>query len=137
MKFVHNWQQKTLEILENKNWGEPDTAPTGLVKKCLQLRRKTLDSFTIEDLRFMIGQQIGLPYLIPLAIEHLRVNIFAEGDMYEGDLLKQVLDIDTSFWNSNKVYWQEMNALLQPKLKDISDLKFDTAKFYQFKYADR
>ena len=134
MKPIHNWQQRTLEILENENWGDPDTAPTDLVKKCLQLRRKTLDTFTIEDLRCMIGQQIGLPYLLPLAIEHLKVNIFAEGDMYEGDLLKQVLQIDTSFWNSNEIYWQQMNTLLQTKLQEISDLKFDTTKFYNCKY---
>ncbi len=30
----------------------------------------------------MIGQQIGLDYLIPLAIEALKKNLFAERDYY-------------------------------------------------------
>ncbi|MGG9963636.1 contact-dependent growth inhibition system immunity protein [Ferruginibacter sp. SUN106] len=135
MNLPHNWQQKTLETLENKNWGDPDEAPTGLVKRCLQLRRKPLDTFTIEDLRSMIGQQIGLPYLIPLAIEQLKENLFAEGDLYEGDLLHSVLKVDTVFWNDNEAYWQQVNVLIQPKLQEIAEEKFDTVKFYHCKYA--
>lgn len=135
MQLPHNWQQKTLENLENKNWGEPDEAPTGLVKRCLQLRRKIVDTFTIEDLRCMIGQEIGLPYLIPLAIEHLKENLFAEGDLYEGDLLQMVLKVDTTFWNSNEVYWTQVNALILPKLQEIAEERFDTVKFYNCKYA--
>ncbi|GAB2815175.1 contact-dependent growth inhibition system immunity protein [Ferruginibacter profundus] len=135
MNLPHNWQQKTLETLENKNWGEPNEAPTGLVKRCLQLRRKIVDTFTIEDLRCMIGQEIGLPYLIPLAIEHLKENLFAEGDLYEGDLLQMVLKVDTTFWNSNEVYWTQVNALILPKLQEIAEERFDTVKFYNCKYA--
>ncbi|WP_367277892.1 contact-dependent growth inhibition system immunity protein [Clostridium sp.] len=33
----------------------------------------------------MIGQEIGLNYFIPLALEILEENIFAEGSIYSGD----------------------------------------------------
>jgi hypothetical protein len=36
----------------------------------------------------MIGQQLSFPYLFPLAIETLSINLFAEGDLFEVDLLK-------------------------------------------------
>ena len=75
MKLENNWRQKSLENLEKDNWGDPDEAPTELIKRCLELRRVPLDSLTIEDLRRMIGQQIGLKYLIPLSIEELEKDL--------------------------------------------------------------
>jgi hypothetical protein len=48
----------------------------------------------------MIGQNIGLPYLVPLAIEFLQQNPLVAGDFYEGDLLNNVLSIDLHFWHT-------------------------------------
>ena len=68
MTLENNWRHKTIENLEKKNFGDPNNAPTNMVKRCLELCRLPLDNFTVEDLRLMIGQQFGLPYLIPLAL---------------------------------------------------------------------
>ena len=46
----------------------------------------------------LIGQQIGLPSLIPLALELLSGDPFTEGGCYKGDLLAAVLRADSSFW---------------------------------------
>jgi hypothetical protein len=46
----------------------------------------------------MIGQQISLPILVPMAIEHLEVEPLAEGRYYPGDLLAMVLKIDETYW---------------------------------------
>ena len=91
MKLENNWRQKTLENLEKDFWGKPDF-DSHLVTRCYELRKLPLDNFTTEDLRIMIGQEIGLDYLIPLAIEVLTIDLFAEGDFFEGDLLKNVLE---------------------------------------------
>ena len=69
MKFENNWKHKTLENLENSNWGEPKF-DSHLVITCHKLRKKQLKDFEIEDLRIMIGQNIGLKFLIPIAIEN-------------------------------------------------------------------
>jgi len=94
----------TLEQLDKHVWGEPDYN-SHLVKTCYQLRKKPLRDFTIEDLRIMIGQNINLKFLIPIAIEQLKKNILAEGDFFEGDLLKNVLDSDSIFWSNNRELW--------------------------------
>ena len=107
MKFENNWKQKTLENLEKSNWGEP-TYDSYLVKTCHKLRRKPLEEFETEDLRIMIGQNIGLDYLIPLALETLKENILAEGHMYEGDLLNSVLTSEKEFWQKNLDYYNEV-----------------------------
>ena len=77
----------------------------------------------------MIGQQMSLPYLIPLAIETLSINLFAEGDLFEGDLLKNVLGIETEFWNAHKEYWLQLNELIKNRRDEIANLKFDTSNF--------
>tara|TARA_R110002095_G_scaffold179193_2_gene156432 strand:- start:57704 stop:58012 length:309 start_codon:yes stop_codon:yes gene_type:complete len=55
--------------------------------------------FTTEDLRIMIGQQISLFFLVPLALEKLEEDPLAEGHCFHGDLLNAILGIPESFWN--------------------------------------
>ncbi len=89
--------KKSLQDLEGEDWGEPEYH-SHLVRECHRLRRVPVSEFTTENLRIMIGQNIGLPYLIPLALAELRANPFAEGDFYPRDLLKVVLRADSKFW---------------------------------------
>ena len=128
MKPENNWRQKTLESLEKDHWDKPGY-DSHLVKRCHELRKIPLDNFSTEDLRIMIGQQIGLNYLIPLALDILTVDLFAEGDLFEGDLLKNILAIDTLFWNNNKKYWLQLNSLIKERRDEIKAHKFDTTNF--------
>lgn len=87
----------TIEELEGDRWGEP-TYPSHLVSECHRLRTIQLRLFTIENLRIMLGQNIGSRYLVPIALDHLEAEPFAEGDFYPGDLLCNVLSLPRSFW---------------------------------------
>lgn len=102
---------QTLEELEKEVWGEA-SYDSSLVKKCHSLRKKQLRNFDIEGLRIMIGQKMGLPYLIPLAIEKLTENILAEGDLYPGDLLKSVLSVKEDFWKEHPLLWKNVKELV-------------------------
>ena len=138
MKLPNNWQQKTLEKLENNSWGNVTEASTNLIKRCIELTKIPLDRFTAGDLRIMKGQGFGLTYLIPLAIEMLKENIFIYADFYEGDLLNNVLAIETNFWNENEKYWLAMNALINTRRQEFSKYKivtinFDKANFHNKK----
>ncbi|GHJ50947.1 hypothetical protein Nm8I071_02540 [Nonomuraea sp. TT08I-71] len=72
-------------------WPDPGPDTSFLVRRCTELRRKPLAEFTVEDLRIMLGQEIGVPALLPLATEVLLRETLAEGDYYPGDLLRTVL----------------------------------------------
>jgi hypothetical protein len=85
----------TLEELEGVRWEKP-TFESHCVETCHWLRKKPLDAFSAEDLRIMIGQNIGLSHLLPRAAEVLEAAPLAEGDFYPGDLLKAVLLADRS-----------------------------------------
>jgi hypothetical protein len=131
----NNWRQKSLESLEKMSWPALGSDEGSyLIKTCNSLRKKQLQDFTTEDLRIMIGQEIGLYFLMPLAIETLTDNLFAEGDMYEGDLLKSVLDVDNKFWDENKNYWQQLNDLIKDRRQEIKEMKFDISKFDNCKH---
>lgn len=106
-KSLNHLRQQSLETLENQSWGDTSDAPTNLVRRCIELSKIPIADFSSSDLRLMIGQQFGLPYLIPLALEKLQENIFIETDFYEGDLLSNVLNVDTSFWNDNENFFPD------------------------------
>lgn len=90
----------TIEELEGERWPEPNW-PSHLVGECHRLRKLQLRLFTIENLRIMLGQDIGSHYLVPMALEHLEAEPFAEGDFYPGDLLCSVLSLPQSFWTDH------------------------------------
>lgn len=100
MSRQYKHDNATLEELEQSNWGEP-TYSSHLVKECHRLRRVQLRLLTIENLRILIGQNIGLPFLMPLALERLEQNPLAEGDFYPGDLLCAALRVEADFWGAH------------------------------------
>lgn len=105
-KLESNWTTKTLESLEKNIWPPINSSQESyLVNTTHALRKKQLKDFSIEDLRIMIGQDIGLKFLVPFAISILQNNILAEGDYYEGDLLKSVLTSDKNYWANSKENW--------------------------------
>ena len=134
-KYENDWQFKTLENLEKDYWGEP-TYDSHLVQTCHQLRKKPLKEFETEDLRTMIGQNIGLKYLIPIALATLKENILAEGDLYQGDLLKSVLTSDREFWCREKDFWVELEEIIsnnEQLLKEQEPKLLDTFKKLKIK----
>mgnify|MGYP001569127641 CR=1 FL=1 len=83
---------KTLEQLEGVK-----ARPADLHR----LRQKPLKEFTTEDLRIMIGQNEGLVFLVPLALERLREYPLTAGGSYAGDLLKSTLCLEPAFWKAH------------------------------------
>jgi hypothetical protein len=117
-------RNKCLQDLEGKDWGEP-TYDSHLVTECHRLRRVPLREFTAESLRILIGQQIGLPYLVPMALEMLRADPFTEGDYYGGDLLAAVLRVEAAFWREHPDLRREAAGVaaeafgLLPRVDDV------------------
>ena len=133
MKLENNWKHKTLENLEKEVWKDAGPDDTLLVQRVTGLRKVPLDEWSIEDMRLVIGQQFSLDYLIPLALEMLRENLFAEGDKYEGDLLRNVLQVKAEFWRANMDHWLAVEKLIRGKEARMRELGFDAVKFYNAK----
>ncbi|MCF3109238.1 hypothetical protein LL912_10650 [Niabella sp. CC-SYL272] len=124
-----NWRHKTIYELEQRDFGTPGDAPTGLVKRCIELTRVPLGQFSIEDLCLMIGQGFSLQYLIPLAIEHLEANLFIEARYFPGDLLTKILSAGRDFWLNNRGLWITINELVKGRRPEIEERNIPTGMF--------
>ncbi|MEO1132786.1 MAG: contact-dependent growth inhibition system immunity protein [Cyanobacteria bacterium J06639_1] len=104
---------QSLEELEGDRWGEP-TFPSRLARECYQLRRVPVKQLSAENLRLLVGQKVGLEYLIPVALDLLESDPLAGGDLYRGDLLQAVASVPRDFWASH------------PELRDrLVEIKID------------
>ena len=108
----------TLEELERSNRGEP-AYDSHLVTECHRLRRVQLRLLTVENLRILIGQNIGLPFLMPLAIEQLEQDPLAEGDFYPGDLLCSVLCVEPKYWEGDAEARRKVAAIAERARKRV------------------
>lgn len=115
------YNPNTIEAIENVYWGEPNYS-SSLVTRCHALRKKDLDLFEVEDYRILIGQNIALEIIMPGAMVILRQNLFAEGDYYEGDLLKVVLTSDQTYWDEHPDMKEEIISLFAQNQSALTDL---------------
>lgn len=122
----------TLEDLLNKqvNWMKKEE-DSYLIVTCNNLHKKVLSEFTIEDLRILIGQNIGLVFLVPMALKELENNILAEGDFYPGDLLKSVLRSDSKFWKRDQQKWNTLVELYSSKRQFIQESVWSESDYTQ------
>lgn len=116
-------RDRSLEELEHDYWPDPSGDTTRLIRTAYALRRKPTGELTVEDLRLLIRQDVGLPFLLPLALEILRLDPMAEGHMYEGDLLAAVLSRSPETWTTSPEFGRELRQIvsglgdLPPELK--------------------
>lgn len=114
------WKDSSLERLMGINVTPlKEGEHSHLVVTCTNLYKKQLQLFTIEDLRIMIGQDIGLKWLIPLAIAELEKNILASGNFYDGDLLKAVLKSKSEYWQDEPDNWLQMVNLMKQEKETL------------------
>jgi hypothetical protein len=106
-------EHRTLEELDGENWGEPETAPTPMVARCLRLRRTPLHALGPGDLRLLISQKIGLKYTVPKALHSVCENALLQADMYPGDMLCALLQIDQGFWSQNPAELKWLVSMVQ------------------------
>jgi hypothetical protein len=68
-------------------------------------------------LRITIGQNIGLVHLVPLALERLHDDPFAEGAYYPCDLLVSVLGAEVQFWQVHPELREQLVAIAERAIK--------------------
>ena len=112
-------EHRSIEQLENDYWKNVDF-PSSLVEKCFAYRKIPVSELSMEQLRLLVGQQIGLPYTIPKAMTVLQADILAEGDYYPGDLLNSLLDLSQADWNHSP---NEKTKLIELVRQNISTIE--------------
>jgi hypothetical protein len=104
-------RRQSLDQLEGIEWGPPPFE-SHLVATCHRLRTKPIGDFTPADLRIMIGHEIGLTFLVPLALEVLERDPLIEATFIPGDLLSSVLRVPHDFWRRHPKLRSRLDAIV-------------------------
>ncbi|MDE7365254.1 MAG: hypothetical protein K2N27_10330 [Ruminococcus sp.] len=91
--------------------------------------KKPLNQLSIEEVRLLITQKIGVKYLLPVAVNALEDDLFQEVTYYDGDLLNAVLNLPMSFWNDNKNEYEKMRVLIKSNYLKIQSAEFIDKEF--------
>ncbi|MFE1338201.1 contact-dependent growth inhibition system immunity protein [Streptomyces sp. NPDC058733] len=112
---------KSLEQLDGERWGEPPADATSLVRTVHDWRRRPIGSLEPHELARLIGQDVGLPWLLPLAVDVLRQEAEeqAAGGFLDGDLLYAVVTRGPGVWERQPELGREMRDVVA-MLTDVS-----------------
>ena len=113
-------ENRTLEEIEGKVWGEPEFG-SHLVVAVHRLRRKTLKEFSNEDIRLCISQNFFLEYLVPLALVRLQKNVLATSEDTGTSLLLRVLEIEPEYWVQHQEHLNGLSKLITENLATIKN----------------
>ncbi|MEU9915186.1 contact-dependent growth inhibition system immunity protein [Streptomyces sp. NPDC051001] len=93
-------RSRSLEQLDGHSWPDPPPDTTAMVMNIHELRRRPVGLLEPHELARLIGQDIGLPWLLPLAVEFLRDTAprQAAGGWYDEDLLCAVVTRRPEAW---------------------------------------
>ncbi|WP_230396229.1 contact-dependent growth inhibition system immunity protein [Streptomyces blattellae] len=94
---------KSLEQLEGERWGDPPADSTSLVRTIYEWRRRPIGTLEPHELARLIGQNVGLRWLLPLGVEILREEAIgqAAGGFLDGDLLYAVVTRSPDVWTAD------------------------------------
>jgi len=87
-----------------------------------RLYNTTLKDFSLDDIRFMIGQNIGEKYLVEMAFESLKKDVLVDAMYYEGDVLSVILQLPRDFWIDNKSLYEGLSEILNNQENNLESL---------------
>lgn len=100
-----------------------------VVRTSINALKKPLNQLSIEEVRLLITQKLGVKYLLPVAVGALENDLFQEVKYYDGDLLNAVLHLPMSFWNDNKDEYEKMCVLIKSNYSKIQSAEFIDKEF--------
>lgn len=97
--------------------------------------RKPLKELSNEEIRLLIGQKIGLKYLIPMALHILDENILIDCHYYNGDLLEALLELNKDDWKNNDI--KKFISIINKSFKELEKLRDETKDEYNIELFNK
>ncbi|GGQ57131.1 contact-dependent growth inhibition system immunity protein [Streptomyces althioticus] len=122
---------QSLERLEGQRWPEPPEDATSLVRAVHELRRRPVGDLRPDELARLITQDVGLPWLLPLAVRILRDTAPSQiaGGWYDDDLLYAVVTRKTQAWERFPDLARELKATVESLVDLSSYVREEAAAF--------
>ena len=129
LKKDHNFFSQTLSDLLHWEW--QDEIPyddSSVVQHMYYLFHTPARRWTVEDYRYLVGQETGLDIILPKVFEILQHDIKVSGGFYDGDLLDNVLQINEDFWEQHKDLYNTACMLIKNNMEKLSKTEYSTDK---------
>ena len=119
----------SLEDIESAEWGDAPSDASTMVARIHELRRVPVGQLSIDDVRLLIGQKVGVHTLVPIAIGYLSSEPLLTATFYPGDLLRAVLRIPNAYWGHEERLGERLESIIDsidevPSVASI-DVVFD------------
>lgn len=105
-------EYKSLLELSEGELEIPDE-PRELSVMVSKLATKPLRRLQIKELYLLLHHGIGLPYVLPMAVERLEGDPWLTAHRNPGDLLIAVMEADSRFWREHYETWAAMIPILE------------------------
>ena len=129
LKEDRNFFSQTLSDLLHCEW--QDEIPyddSSVVQHMYYLFHTPARRWTVEDYRYLVGQETALDIILPKVFEILQFDIKADGGFYEGDLLDAVLGISPDFWKEHQELYDTACRLIRNNMETLSKTEYSTDK---------
>lgn len=129
LKEDRNFFSQTLSDLLHCEWrDEIPYDDSSVVQHMYYLFHTQARRWTVEDYRYLVGQETALDIILPKVFEILQFDIKADGGFYEGDLLNAVLQINADFWEQHKDLYNTACMLIKNNMEELSKMEYFTDK---------
>lgn len=98
-----------------KSLAELDAA--GSCRLSAVMKNKKIQDYSIEELRDVISEHVGLAYLVPVAL----LNLIAQPLVDGGDLLMSVLEVGEEFCDEHPMYVSSVKRLCKVVSAQVSE----------------
>lgn len=125
----NDFASKSIEELENDYWKEPEFK-SGLTMICYRARKKRINELNEDEICTLIRQNIGLKYLLPVAVKKFEEYMNNINDFYLSSLLDTLLNLDNNQWINNKEQKEKFIMNLYDSLSNLNEEYFEKSDNY-------
>ena len=102
---------KTLEELTGLDAGNPDEAPTPMVRFIIEACKKPLNRLSDEEIGRFVVQHYGYPFILDLLWPKLEADPLYDGGYYPGAVLSNLIRAKAEIWEQRPHYRDRLDAL--------------------------
>jgi hypothetical protein len=92
-----------------------------LVVRCYALRRTPVGELTTEEMRLLLGQDVGVRCILPRVVEVLEADLMVAGDLFPGDILLAALRARDEHWATRPTLRATMEELLRSAVPPVAE----------------
>jgi len=100
-----------------------------MVARIHELRRIPVGQLSIDDVRLLIGQRVGVHTLLPIAIGYLSTEPLLAATFYPGDLLRAVLRIPEAYWVQEAGLLERLRSIVDSIDEVPSEIESEVRSF--------